>query len=135
MSSLRPWFERHGDDRPHVINMFGITETTVHVTYRRILRADVDAGAGSVIGVPIADLDVYVLDPHQQLVPVGVTGEIYVGGAGVARGYLDRAGPDARALHRRSGRRHRTCACIAAATWAAGFRAASSNTADASTIS
>ena len=71
--------------------MFGITETTVHVTYRRILRADVEAGAGSVIGVPIADLDVYVLDPRQQLVPVGVTGEIYVGGAGVARGYLDRA--------------------------------------------
>jgi non-ribosomal peptide synthetase component F len=91
VSSLRPWFERHGDDGPHVINMFGITETTVHVTYRRILQADVEAGAGSVIGVPIADLDVYVLDPHQRLVPVGVTGEIYVGGAGVARGYLDRA--------------------------------------------
>jgi len=91
VSSLRPWFERHGDDRPQVINMFGITETTVHVTYRRILQADVDAGVGSLIGVPLADLDVYVLDPRQQLVPVGVTGELYVGGAGVARGYLDRA--------------------------------------------
>jgi amino acid adenylation domain-containing protein/non-ribosomal peptide synthase protein (TIGR01720 family) len=91
VSGLRPWFDRHGDERPQVINMFGITETTVHVTYRRISRTDVDAGAGSVIGVPIADLDVYVLDERQQLVPVGVTGEIYIGGAGVARGYLDRA--------------------------------------------
>ncbi len=90
VSTLRPWFERHGDERPRIVNMFGITETTVHVTYRRITQADVDAGCGSVIGVPIADLDVYVLNPRQQLLPVGVTGEIYIGGAGVARGYLHR---------------------------------------------
>jgi amino acid adenylation domain-containing protein/non-ribosomal peptide synthase protein (TIGR01720 family) len=90
VSSLRPWFERHGDDRPRVINMFGITETTVHVTYRRITKNDVEGGIGSVIGVPLADLDVYVLDPHHRLVPSGVAGEIYVGGAGVARGYLNR---------------------------------------------
>ncbi len=88
--SLRPWFERHGDERPRVINMFGITETTVHVTYRRITRTDVEGAVGSVIGVPLADLDVYVLDPHQRVVPSGVTGEIYVGGAGVSRGYLNR---------------------------------------------
>ena len=90
VSSLRPWFDRHGDERPKVINMFGITETTVHVTYRRITTGDVEGGVGSVIGVPLADLDVYVLDPHQRLVPSGVTGEIYVGGAGVSRGYLNR---------------------------------------------
>ena len=90
VSSLRPWFDRHGDDRPKVINMFGITETTVHVTYRRITKGDVEGGVGSVIGVPLADLDLYVLDPHQRLVPSGVTGEIYVGGAGVSRGYLNR---------------------------------------------
>jgi aryl carrier-like protein len=90
VSSLRPWLERHGDERPRVVNMFGITETTVHVTYRRITRTDVESGVGSVIGVPLADLDVYVLDPHQRLVPSGVTGEIYVGGAGVSRGYLNR---------------------------------------------
>ena len=90
VATLRPWFDRHGDERPRVINMFGITETTVHVTYRRITRTDVEGEVGSVIGVPIADLDVYVLDPRQRLVPPGVTGEIYVGGAGVAQGYLNR---------------------------------------------
>ena len=90
LQSLRPWFERHGDEQPRLVNMYGITETTVHVTYRPITMADVEAGAGSVIGVPIPDLRVYVLDPHRELVPVGVPGEMYVGGAGVARGYLNR---------------------------------------------
>ncbi len=89
-SSLGPWFERHGDERPHVVSMFGIAETTIHAAYRRLVKADVQAGAGRVIGVPIADLDVYVLDRLQRLVPIGVTGEIYVGGPGVGRGYLDR---------------------------------------------
>ena len=90
VSSLRAWFDRRGDECPNIINMFGITETTVHVTYRRITRADVDRGAGSVVGVSIPDLAVCVLDPQRQVVPVGVTGEIYVGGAGVAKGYLNR---------------------------------------------
>ena len=74
--------------------MYGITETTVHVTYRPLRLADVDAGIGSVIGVPIPDLYVRVLDGRGQPVPVGVPGEMYVGGAGVARGYLNRAGAD-----------------------------------------
>jgi amino acid adenylation domain-containing protein/FkbH-like protein/non-ribosomal peptide synthase protein (TIGR01720 family) len=90
LQSLRPWFERHGDRRPQLVNMYGITETTVHVTYRRIDMSDVEAGAGSLIGVPIPDLGVYVLDAHREPVPVGVPGEMYVGGAGVARGYLNR---------------------------------------------
>ena len=70
--------------------MYGITETTVHVTYRPITRADLDAGAGSVIGVPIPDLRIYLLDAHGQPVPIGVAGELYVAGAGVGRGYLNR---------------------------------------------
>ncbi|HEX8616450.1 MAG TPA: amino acid adenylation domain-containing protein, partial [Thermoanaerobaculia bacterium] len=87
---LRGWFERHGDEHPRLVNMYGITETTVHVTRRRIRMADAVDGAGSVIGRPLADLQAYVLDPAGEPVPVGVAGELYVGGAGVARGYLRR---------------------------------------------
>ncbi|HET8642547.1 MAG TPA: amino acid adenylation domain-containing protein, partial [Pseudonocardiaceae bacterium] len=87
---LRPWFDRYGDARPAVTNMYGITETTVHVTYRPITRADLDGGALSPIGEPIPDLAVRVVDPHGRPVPVGVPGELHVGGAGVARGYLGR---------------------------------------------
>ena len=67
--------------------MYGITETTVHVTYRPISLHDLEAGAGSVIGVPIPDLRLWLLDPHGAPVPTGVPGELYVGGAGVSRGY------------------------------------------------
>jgi amino acid adenylation domain-containing protein len=91
LQSLRPWFSRHGDQKPHLVNMYGITETTVHVTYRVITQKDVEAGCGSVIGVPIPDLQLYVLDEQLKQVPVGEAGEMFVGGAGVARGYLNRA--------------------------------------------
>ncbi|MEH2375500.1 amino acid adenylation domain-containing protein [Nostoc sp.] len=87
--SLQPWFESHGDQMPQLVNMYGITETTVHVTYRPLSKADLD-GTASVIGRPIPDLQVYVLDEYKQPVPIGVSGEMYIGGAGVARGYLNR---------------------------------------------
>src|SRR5207244_2798964 len=73
-----------------LVNLHGITETTVHVTYRPITRADVEAGRGSVIGRPIPDLYIRLLDERGEPVPVGVPGEIWVGGAGVANGYLNR---------------------------------------------
>lgn len=90
LQSLRPWFDHFGDKQPKLINMYGITETTVHVTYRPIAQADLKSSAGCVIGRPIPDLGVYILDSRQHLQPVGVPGEIYVGGAGIARGYLRR---------------------------------------------
>lgn len=90
LRSLKPWFERHGDEKPVVANMYGITETTVFVTYRRIREVDLTRTVGSVIGVPIPDLQVFLLDQDLQPVPVGVPGEICVGGAGLARGYLNR---------------------------------------------
>ncbi|WNN92284.1 non-ribosomal peptide synthetase [Gloeocapsopsis dulcis] len=90
IESLRPWFERHGDQSPQLINMYGITETTVHVTYRPLTTADLKVASASLIGRPIGDLQVYLLDKYQQPVPIGVPGEMYIGGAGVARGYLNR---------------------------------------------
>jgi amino acid adenylation domain-containing protein/non-ribosomal peptide synthase protein (TIGR01720 family) len=95
VASLRPWLERYGDQRPQLVNMYGITETTVHVTYRSISRADLTAardaaGVPSPIGRPIPDLEVRLVDPHGRAVPAGVPGELLVGGAGVARGYLHR---------------------------------------------
>ena len=89
-ASLREWVERRGVDQPRLVNMYGITETTVHVTYRPLSREDVFEGAGSPIGVRIPDLQLYVCDAGLRPLPVGVPGELYVGGAGVARGYLNR---------------------------------------------
>ena len=89
INSLQPWFERHGDQIPRLVNMYGITETTVHVTYRPLSMTDLN-NAGSVIGRPLPDLQVYLLDKYLQPVPIGVQGEMYVGGAGVTRGYLNR---------------------------------------------
>ena len=90
LKSLQPWFDRYGDRRARLINMYGITETTVHVTYRPLSSADLQETTGSVIGNPLGDLRVYLLDGRQQLVPIGVPGEMYVGGAGLSRGYLNR---------------------------------------------
>ncbi len=89
-ATLRPWFDRHGDTTPRLINLSGITETTVFVTYRPITFAELDTLAGSPIGEAIPDLDLYILDEALAPCPVGVTGEICVGGDGVARGYLRR---------------------------------------------
>ncbi|WSR13799.1 amino acid adenylation domain-containing protein [Streptomyces sp. NBC_01207] len=92
---LGDWFERHSDSAPVLVNMYGITETTVHVSYVALDSGCVGGGrgvAGSVIGEAIDDLRVYVLDSGLRLVPPGVAGELYVAGAGLARGYLGRPG-------------------------------------------
>ncbi|WP_344318171.1 amino acid adenylation domain-containing protein, partial [Streptomyces javensis] len=88
---LAGWYVRHRDDTPVVVNMYGITETTVHVTARRLGHADAVPGTPSVIGRALTDLAVYVLDPGLRLAPPGVAGELYVAGAGLARGYAGRA--------------------------------------------
>ena len=90
LQSLRPWFERYGDKSPLLVNMYGITETTVHVTYRPITLEDVEQNRGSVIGSPIPDLSLHILDEQLEPTPIGVPGEIYVGGMGVSKGYLNR---------------------------------------------
>ena len=69
--------------------MYGITETTVHVTYKEITWIEMEA-AQSNIGKPFPTLSVYVLDENRRPVPIGVAGEMYVAGEGLARGYLNR---------------------------------------------
>lgn len=89
LEKMRPWIERHGDRQPQLVNMYGITETTVHVTSQPITRSDLDHPVSN-IGVPIADLEVHILDKALKPVPLGAVGEIHVAGAGLARGYLNR---------------------------------------------
>ncbi|WP_156670619.1 amino acid adenylation domain-containing protein, partial [Mycobacterium sp. E136] len=87
---LRPWLGHH-PGLPRLLNMYGITETTVHASLREIVATDVE-GTGSPIGVPLAHLGFVVLDGWLRPVPVGVVGELYVAGAGLAYGYVGRAG-------------------------------------------
>ena len=87
--SLEPWLSIYGLGHPRLVNMYGITETTVHVTYHEIQPEDL-AGGRSLIGQPIPDLSLHVLDAAGMPAAVGEPGELHVGGAGLARGYLNR---------------------------------------------
>ncbi|MFG6100414.1 amino acid adenylation domain-containing protein [Leptothoe sp. ISB3NOV94-8A] len=89
VESLLPWFNRHGENQPQLINMYGITETTVHVTHQALTAEHSQQSCNS-IGKALADLQIYVLDHGLQPVPIGVAGELHIGGAGLARGYLNR---------------------------------------------
>ncbi|MEU0087118.1 amino acid adenylation domain-containing protein [Streptomyces sp. NPDC006274] len=89
---LTPWAERFGTERPQLINMYGITEVTVHCTYHRVTAADLTGGIANNIGRPLPDVFVHVLDRHGRPAPVGVGGEMYVGGPAVARGYRNLPG-------------------------------------------
>ncbi|MER5729491.1 amino acid adenylation domain-containing protein [Streptomyces sp. NPDC002138] len=86
----RDWFAGPAAGRPALVNMYGITETTVHVTYRLITEADTVAAVYSPIGRPLAGQHGYVLDRTGRLAPRGTVGELYVAGGGVARGYRNR---------------------------------------------
>ncbi|MDX8147106.1 amino acid adenylation domain-containing protein [Lentzea sp. BCCO 10_0061] len=86
-ASLEPWFRARGDQQPQLINMYGITETTVHSTFYRIRSEDVHDGRRKV-GRGLSDTPIRVLDADRRLVPIGAVGEIHVGGAGVTAGYL-----------------------------------------------
>ncbi len=87
---LGAWVDHHPDS-PRLINMYGITETTVHASLREVVAEDV-VGDVSPIGVPLAHLGFFVLDGWLRPVPVGVVGELYVAGAGLGYGYVRRAG-------------------------------------------
>ncbi|KPI18992.1 amino acid adenylation domain protein [Actinobacteria bacterium OK074] len=91
-TQVADWYTRHADDAPALVNMYGITETTVFVTGLPLDKTLVTERQSGGIGWTIPDLRSYVLDTGLRPVPPGVTGELYVGGAGVARGYLGRPG-------------------------------------------
>jgi amino acid adenylation domain-containing protein/non-ribosomal peptide synthase protein (TIGR01720 family) len=90
LSRLRGWVERYGTGRPELVNMYGITETTVHVTHRVLDSSDFAAGDVSPIGPPIPGLRTYLLDDRLQPVPPGQVGAIYVAGAQLSLGYHNR---------------------------------------------
>ncbi|MGW7574626.1 amino acid adenylation domain-containing protein [Streptomyces sp. NPDC054765] len=87
---LAGWYSRHADDAPRLVNMYGITETTVHVTDGP-LDTSAASGTGSLIGKPMPDLRVHLLDGALRPVPPGIPAEMYVSGPGVALGYLHRS--------------------------------------------
>ena len=74
-----PWAELH--------NLYGPTEAAIDVSYWDCRN---DCGTSVPIGKPIQNISLYILDEHQQLLPVGAAGELYIGGIGLARGYLNR---------------------------------------------
>ncbi len=87
---LEPWIARYGIQKPRLVNMYGITETTVHVTYKQITREDLKRPDRSPIGIPISDLDIQLIDESGNPVPDGNQGEIWIAGPGLARGYLNK---------------------------------------------
>ncbi|MFW3371062.1 non-ribosomal peptide synthase/polyketide synthase, partial [Rhodococcus sp. SB1D] len=89
---LSDWYGRRGDFAPTLVNMYGITETTVHVSHRVLDAALAADASASVVGQAISGLQVFVLDTRLAPVPVGVAGEMYVSGVQLARGYLGQAG-------------------------------------------
>ena len=86
-SFLQQWHQQYPDIK--LINMFGITETTVHVTYKEISEQEIGDGSSN-IGIPLPTMKVFILDKYKMLSPIGVVGEIAVAGAGVSRGYFNR---------------------------------------------
>jgi amino acid adenylation domain-containing protein/thioester reductase-like protein len=86
---LKPWTQYYGLRQPKLINMYGITETAVLTTYKEIIPENVDEGSAS-IGKAFPDTRTYVLDAHLMPVPLGAAGELYLGGAGLAKGYWNK---------------------------------------------
>ncbi len=90
-SKLGRWISKYPAAKVKLINMYGITETTIHVTYHQITDQEIQLSDGSSnVGNPLPETKVYILDPNMEITPTGVFGEIYVAGSGLSRGYLNR---------------------------------------------
>jgi amino acid adenylation domain-containing protein/non-ribosomal peptide synthase protein (TIGR01720 family) len=95
-SRLRFWYDNYPDCK--LINMYGITETTVHVTYKEISELEINSNICN-IGKPIPSLSTYILDKNKDLLPIGVPGELCVSGTGVSRGYLKNSALTTKKFH------------------------------------
>ena len=84
---LKEWHQMYPNTK--LVNMYGITETTVHATYKEITEDEIILNQSN-IGKPIPTLTTYIMDSNQNLCPLGALGELYIGGEGVGRGYLNR---------------------------------------------
>ena len=89
-ATLKPWFDRNKHDAMEVFTMYGITETTAFASCRSIRATDAFGGLGNLIGEPLPDVELYILDRNLNPVVIGTEGELCIGGAGVARGYWNR---------------------------------------------
>lgn len=89
VSILRPWVEKYGANRPQLANLYGITETTVYTNYKFVTQLDIDKGRDN-IGWPLEEFSMCVLDKNNEWCPIGIVGEICIGGRGLSRGYLYR---------------------------------------------
>lgn len=84
---LKSWKEKYPETE--LVNMYGITETTVHVTYKKLNMEDIERNKSN-IGRPLETLHAFVMDAYMNPQPIGIPGELYIGGEGVARGYVNR---------------------------------------------
>lgn len=102
----RAWRFCRPAHRPRMVNMYGITETTVHVTFKEILAEDLDGGHhSSPIGKPLPHLEVQIIGDDGHELPNGVVGEIVVGGAAVSHGYVGRPDLTAERFFSQAGKR------------------------------
>lgn len=85
---VKSWMERQGDQRPQLVNTYAITETVGQIAVRRLTWTDVNQSSGNLLGRCLPDMQVRVLDEEMTPVPAGATGEFYIAGAGLARGYF-----------------------------------------------
>lgn len=86
---LYDWFKKYDEHCPKLINMYGITEGTIHVTFHRVSQNDLNRQE-SIIGQSLPHMKAYVLDQYQQLMPFGCMGELYIAGLGLTSGYINR---------------------------------------------
>ncbi|MED3993766.1 amino acid adenylation domain-containing protein [Peribacillus frigoritolerans] len=87
---LKPWIEIYGDKQPQLFNVYGPTETTILATYYPIKHNDLENPNCSIIGYPLTDVELFVKNQYMENLPIGIPGELYIGGSGVSKGYYNR---------------------------------------------